>query len=128
MAANKSAPIACTLTPSEFKSRATWIQQLTDKALLAHHIDDATAHLLYRPEAKDAVEQLVRQEQACCGFLQFEMVQTAAGIAVTINAPNEARGDAAPLFAHLLPSDPVQSNATVPPQASGCHCGTSCGT
>ena len=33
MAANKPAPIACTLSSAEFKTRAAWIAQLTDTTL-----------------------------------------------------------------------------------------------
>ena len=87
MAANKPAPIACTLSPGEFKTRAAWIAQVTDTALMAYRIDGGTAHLLYRAEVKEAVEQLIRQEQACCGFLSFQMAETALGIQVNIAAP-----------------------------------------
>lgn len=122
MDANKPAPIACTLPLKEFKSRAAWIAQLTETSLLAHRIEGDTAHLLYRPDAKNEVEQLVRQEQACCTFLSFAMAETALGVSVTITAPAEARNDAHALFAHLLPSHEVPAR----PQA--CGCGNTCGS
>jgi hypothetical protein len=128
MAANKPAPIACTLTPNEFKDRAAWLSRLADEALLAHRIHGGTAHLLYRLEAKEAVEQLVRQEQACCSFLRFEMAQTVLGIEVSVTAPPEVREDAAALLAHLLPSGSSQDKKTVAPMNSSCGCGTSCGS
>lgn len=95
MNANKPAPITCTLSPAEFKDRSAWIAKVTTEALLTHHIQGGTAHLIYRREAKDLVEQLVRQEQACCGFLHFEMTEHPSGIAVTITAPEEAKAHAA---------------------------------
>lgn len=127
MVANKPAPIACTLSPTEFKHRAAWIAQLTETALMAHRIDGGTAHLLYRVEAKEAVEQLVRQEQACCAFLQFEIAETPLGVEVNITAPPEARRDAFALFDHLLPSrkSPVSSAPVLP--LHGCGCGSACG-
>jgi hypothetical protein len=128
MAANKPAPIACTLTPNEFKDRAASLRRLADDALLAHRIHGGTAHLLYRLEAKEAVEQLVRQEQACCNFLRFEMVQTVLGIEVSVVAPSEARDDAEALLAHLLPSSSSRDKKTVAPMTSSCGCGTSCGS
>ncbi|WP_132979857.1 MULTISPECIES: hypothetical protein [unclassified Pigmentiphaga] len=116
MDASKPAPIACTLTPNEFKSRAAWISQLTETSLVAHRLEGDTAHFLYRLDAKKEVEQLVRQEQACCAFLSFAMADTALGISVTITAPAEARSGAHALFAHLLPSHSVATE----PRACGC--------
>lgn len=128
MVANKPAPIACTLTPNEFKDRAAWLPRLADDALLAHRIHGGTAHLLYRLEAKEAVEQLVRQEQACCSFLRFEMARTALGIEVSVAAPPEAREDATALLAHLLPSGFSQDKKAAASTPSSCSCGTSCGS
>ncbi|MEC4718412.1 hypothetical protein RY831_04595 [Noviherbaspirillum sp. CPCC 100848] len=130
MVANKPAPIACTLSPAEFKHRAAWIAQLTETALMAHRIHGGTAHLLYRVEAKEAVEQLVRQEQTCCAFLQFEMSETPLGVEVNITAPPETHSDAAALFAHLLPShkSSVSSDSAPAPQIRGCGCGSVCGS
>lgn len=127
MAANNPAPIACTLFPVEFKDRAARINKLAIEALITHHVQEDTAHLLYRLEAKDAVEQLVRQEQACCGFLSFEIMHRAAGIAVRITAPEDAKADAAALFAHFAPSSQAQPDSTTRvPKA--CGCGVTCGS
>lgn len=128
MAPNKPAPIACTLSPMEFSARAASIAQLTVTALLAHRIDGSTAHLLYRHEAKTAVNQLVQQEQECCHFLSFEMGQTSDGITLTITAPPEALSDAAALFAHLLPSQETHVSPAVAPEPLSCGCVGSCGS
>lgn len=123
MDASKPVPIACMLSPDEFKGRLAWIEKLTAEALLTHHVKDGTAHLFYRAGAKDRVKQLVRQEQACCGFLRFEMADHVAGVALTITAPAEARADAEALFAHLIP--PVQASSG---RASSCCSGPACGS
>ncbi|OGB24861.1 MAG: hypothetical protein A3I66_13730 [Burkholderiales bacterium RIFCSPLOWO2_02_FULL_57_36] len=128
MAVNKPAPIACTLSPAEFNNRAAWIAQLAGTVLLSHRIDGGTAHLLYRHDARKAVEQFVQQEQACCGFLSFEMGQTPDGITLTITAPPEALSDAAALFAHLLPSHETHVSPAVVPRPRGCGCVGSCGS
>lgn len=53
MGANNPAPIACTLTPREFKDRAAWLSQLADDALIAHRVRSETAYFLYCAEAKE---------------------------------------------------------------------------
>lgn len=128
MAANKPAPIACTRTPNEFADRAARLSQLADDALLAHRIHGGTAHLLYRLEAKEAVEQMVRQEQECCGFLRLEMVETVHGIEVNVIAPLEDRDDAAALLAHMLPSGSIQDKKILACRMVGCSCDTACGS
>ncbi|MYN16386.1 hypothetical protein GTP81_06435 [Rugamonas sp. FT107W] len=95
------APIACTLTPGEFKERAAWLQDLTDRALLSHSIFAAHALLRYRPDAKADVEVMVQQEQACCAFLQFELEEMEDHLLLTIKARNQDIGDLTLLLAHL---------------------------
>lgn len=126
MASNKPAPIACTLSAMEFKDRAATIAQLTATSLLSHRIDGCTAHLLYHQDAKKAVEQLVQQEKACCGFLSFEMGQSSDGITLTITAPQEAQSDAEALFAHLLPSQETHVDTAVANEARSCGCVSPC--
>ncbi|MBC3919208.1 hypothetical protein H8L32_17075 [Undibacterium sp. CY18W] len=122
MASNKPAPIACTLSAMEFKGRAASIAQLTATSLLSHRIDGCTAHLLYRQDAKQAVEQLVQQEQSCCGFLSFEMGQSSDGITLSITAPPEVQSDAEALFAHLLPSQETYVDTAGANETRSCGC------
>ncbi|MBC3917070.1 hypothetical protein H8L32_06250 [Undibacterium sp. CY18W] len=126
MAFIKPAPIACSLSAMEFKDRAASIAQLTATSLLSHRIDGCTAHLLYRQDAKQAVEQLVQQEQSCCGFLSFEIGQSSDVITLTITAPQEAQSDAEALFAHLLPSQETHVDAAVANGARSCGCVSPC--
>jgi len=42
MVVSKPAPIACTLSPAEFKHRAAWMARLTESALVAHRIHGGT--------------------------------------------------------------------------------------
>lgn len=114
------------MTAAVVQRREASIAQLTATSLLSHRIEGCTAHFLYRHEAKQAVEQLVQQEQACCAFPSFEMRQSSDGIALTITAPPEAKSDAETLFAQLLPSQKTRVDTAVANEARSCGCVSSC--
>ena len=62
----------------------------------------AGAGLTYdRPAAAD-VHGFVRREQACCGFLRFDVRESADAVHLTITAPPEAQSAADELFAHFV--------------------------
>jgi hypothetical protein len=92
-------PIACTLSPGEYANRLTWINQLVDDALLACERRDLELTLRYAAEAAARVRELVRREQACCAFLEFELHEAPEEIALTIRAPEETRLAANMIFA-----------------------------
>jgi hypothetical protein len=99
----QQAPIACTLDANAFKARTELIRTLT-----SHHLRQATRtalrlHLTYAPEALADVRELVRMEQACCAFLDFDLTQDTTGVFVTITAPQAAAAAADDLFAHFAP-------------------------
>jgi hypothetical protein len=102
VAPNMPAPIACTLSTSDFKERASWLKELKARALLSHRYEGLSMHFSYRLEAADDVEKMVRQEQECCSFLQFDLRRTGTTMELTITAPAEAAADAQVLFAHLV--------------------------
>jgi len=64
-------PIACTLTPGDFRDRIGWIADLNRTALLSYRRHGLALELTYRIEALDRVRDLVRREQECCSFLRF---------------------------------------------------------
>lgn len=97
------APIACSLSPTDFKERARWLEELKARALISHRLDTLSAHLSYRIDAADDIEKMVRQERACCSFLHFELRRTADTLELTVTAPADAGVDAHLLFAHLVP-------------------------
>jgi len=99
------APIACTLSPEDFKRRSQWLRELADRALLHHRTDGASVTLVYRPSALDEIEELVRRERSCCAFLDFALERTDQKVVLTITAPPEAGDDARLLFAHLVPTE-----------------------
>jgi hypothetical protein len=110
-------PIACTLGDGDFKARVAWIANLNNNFLLSHSRGDLTLELTYRPQARDQVRQMVGQEQACCGFLGFELHEADDAIHLTITAPEPAREAAETVFA------PFELNAPSARAACGCCSG-----
>jgi hypothetical protein len=95
-------PIACTLAPGDFKDRVGWIGELTAKWLRSHRRDGLALELTYDRCAAADVHEFVRREQACCGFLRFDVRESADAVHLTITAPAEAQGAADELFAHFV--------------------------
>jgi hypothetical protein len=101
--ATELAPIACTLTASDFKERVSWIRDLAGESLLRVRREPLALHLTYDVAAADRVREMVRNEEACCAFLRFDLRSDARGIHLTITAPEGARETANELFAYFAP-------------------------
>jgi hypothetical protein len=101
--ATELAPIACTLTASDFKERVSWIRDLAGESLLRVRREPLALHLTYDVAAADRVREMVRNEEACCAFLRFDLRSAARGIHLTITAPEGARETANELFAYFAP-------------------------
>jgi hypothetical protein len=85
--AAEAAPIACSLAPGAYRDGIAWILELTTRFLRDHRRDGLTLHLVYDGEAAAQVRELVRREQACCGFLTFSLQETTDTVHLTIIAP-----------------------------------------
>ena len=109
-------PIACTLAPGAFKDRLAWMAALNKDALRKYARRDLVLELSYALEARERVHEMVRNEQACCTFLAFELHETGNEIRLTITAPERAREAADELFEQFV------ANAPAP---SSCACATS---
>jgi hypothetical protein len=86
--------VACTLLGEARQDRLAWIATLMRDALWSSERDDLTLRLRFAPEAIQRVRDMVHKEQACCGFLTFEMDERADGIWLTIKVPEAARATA----------------------------------
>ncbi len=95
--------VACTLTPGDYRQRVIRIHDLAARSLRSARRDDLRLVLTYAPEAADEVRAVVREEEACCPFLKFDVADDGLGIDVTITAPEEAGASAVDLFAHFAP-------------------------
>jgi hypothetical protein len=105
-------PIVCTLTAGELRKRLARIAALNRDALRGYNRADLALRLLYAPQAVQEVRQLMRQEQACCAFLTFEMHEDPDAVTLTIKAPEEARSMADALFEAFLAPDKTIEHQT----------------
>lgn len=108
-------PIACTLGAGDFKTRLAWIADLNRRALRGARRDDLRLELTYAPKARDDVALMVRQEEACCAFLAFDLSEGGGAVQVMITAPEEVRAAADAVFA------PFEAPRTAL-AASSCEC------
>ncbi len=91
-------PIACTLTPGDFKSRVGSIAALNRAALLDHQRDDLKLVLTYAIDARDKVLAMIEGERSCCAFLDFAVEESSETLTVTVIAPEAAREAAETVF------------------------------
>ena len=105
MAADQQA-IACTLTAGDLRDRLAWITALNRDALRGYDRPDLTLQLRYAPQAGQHVRDLMRQEQACCAFLTFELHEQPDEVVLMIKAPEEARAVLNSLFEPFLTKGP----------------------
>ena len=91
-------PIACTLQGGSYQERLAWIADLARDSLRSHSRQDLRLDLRYAPEAAGRVRDMVRKEQDCCAFLDFELAETGDEVRLTITAPERAREVASVLF------------------------------
>jgi hypothetical protein len=85
--------------------RLAWIATLNRGALRGYDRADLSLRLRYAPQAVQQVGELMRQEQACCAFLTFEMYEEPDAVTLTIKAPEEARATVEGLFEAFLPAE-----------------------
>ena len=111
----EASPIACTLTPGAYKDRLAWIGALNKGALRKYARRDLVLELSYAPEARERVREMVRNEQACCAFLGFELREAGNEIRLIVTAPETAREAADALFEQFVANAPAPS----------CGCSTS---
>jgi hypothetical protein len=104
MTASKNQPIVCTLQAGTYQERLAWIANLSRDALLAHERRELVLELRYAARAADRVHDMVRKEQECCAFLQFDLEHTAEEVRLTITAPERARDVADAVFEPFLPA------------------------
>ena len=87
-------PIACTLEAGDLKERVASIRELARDALLGFEREGMILSLRDRTSAAERVREMVNQEEHCCAFLRFSVLETPNPIAVTTTSP-EAAADAA---------------------------------
>jgi len=109
MSIAEDAPIACSLSAGAYKDRLSWIAALNRDALRSYVRRDLVLDLSYAAEARARVHELVRNEQACCGFLDFNLYDTGSEIRVTVTVPEAAREAADALLEKFTAKAPASS-------------------
>jgi hypothetical protein len=113
MIMTETPPIACTLAPGAFMDRLASINALVRDALRGHERRNLVLDLRFTPEARDRVREMVRNEQACCSFLTFDLREAPDEIRLTITAPEAARAAADLLFEQFIAAAPWNPTAHV---------------
>lgn len=83
-------PIACTLSPADYRARLAETATLSREALRGVEQRGDVLHLRYAPEAAARVRALVEQERTCCAFLLFDVHETADDVQVRVTVPPAA--------------------------------------
>lgn len=95
------APIACSLGPAELGDRLAAWRRVLGRAPAADRRGPGTLVVALAPGADPAaVADLARREVECCPFLSFGLRVAASGLALQIDAPEEA-ADVLDAFARL---------------------------
>jgi hypothetical protein len=101
--AEETPPITCTLSASGYQERVQVIRTLASQSLISARRAPLMLHLIYEADALGEVRDLVRAEQTCCAFLEFNIAEKEDGVHVTIKAPTDAAPAADVLFGHFAP-------------------------
>jgi hypothetical protein len=95
------APIACTLTPGEYRSRTRDLSDLARRALLTREPIDGGERLTFTdsPAVERELAAAVAAEASCCSFLTMRLDRRAAGLVLDVSGPADAQPVIAELFA-----------------------------
>lgn len=85
-----AAPVACTLGADDYRERIAWIADINRSWLIDRKRTGHRLELTYRPAGIESVCEMIRREQACCGFLQFTTYDDDDAFRVVVTAPAEA--------------------------------------
>ena len=121
MSTLEAAPVACSLTPQDYRQRIARMRDLTRDALLNHEREDLTLRLYYASHARSRVAAMVRDEEKCCAFMTFDIREDGVDVIVTIKAPEEARESADMIFEQFTGSEFTGSETAGP----SCGCASS---
>ena len=93
------APIACTLDAASYAGRIAEIRTLFARSLKGSRREGSRLHLTFDPAARADVQELVRKENTCCAFLDFQLAEHDGAVELTIAVPERAIDSADEIFA-----------------------------
>jgi hypothetical protein len=97
-------PIACTLDGASFSTRLAEIRALFAKSLKGSQRNGLRLHLTFDVSARADVEAMVRKEQTCCAFLDFQLGESDNALELTITVPSRAADTADDLLSPFTPT------------------------
>jgi hypothetical protein len=86
-------PIACTLSASQLRDRAAFIEALVADALLGQdEIEGGVrSRFRYAPDVERRVRELIAAEASCCAFLSFGLAREDGELWLDVTGAPEAR-------------------------------------
>jgi hypothetical protein len=94
-------PIACTLTPGQYRERTDDLSSLAARALRSRE-QTADGERLVFADSEDTERELravIAAEASCCAFLRMDLRRADDGLVLEIAGPPDARPVIAELFA-----------------------------
>jgi hypothetical protein len=94
------APIACTLTPGEYKRRTAELSALAARSLIARAPIDGGQRLTFvdDPAVERELRGAVAAEASCCSFLTMRLQRTTGALTLDVTGPPQAQPIIAELF------------------------------
>jgi hypothetical protein len=94
-------PIACTLSPDQYKDRTNELAGLTARALRSREPTADGERLTFTDSADTERElrAIIAAEASCCAFLRMDLQRVDDGLVLDIAGPQDARPIIAELFA-----------------------------
>ena len=100
------------------RARLAAILALTRDALQGFERRGLVLDLSFASTAAERVQEMVRKEKDCCGFLKFDLREVEQGVRLTITAPEEAREAADFLFEQFVGSVEQTSSPITGPEGA----------
>lgn len=102
-------PVACTLGPTDGAERRRRWQRLHQMAAPTTQVADGQLQVQYRPGpgVREELQDLATAEQACCPFVDWKVVDHAAGPVLEVTAPAGSPDALEPIVALFLEADPA---------------------
>lgn len=94
-------PVACTLTPGEYRDRTTDYAELAARALRTREPIDGGQRLTFSAgdETERELRAAVAAEASCCSFLDMQLTPAGDALVLDITGPDTAQPIIAELFA-----------------------------
>ena len=96
------APLACSLSATDYTNRLAWITALNTASLRSNRRVGGRLTLVYAADAVVPVRELVRREQECCAFLRFTVTTSEDAVSLDVRVPDTAVDAAGDLLAPFL--------------------------